>query len=127
MSTRAGADVASPPARTSVVSGSEPGEDDAPLPARWALRRALYGLDSAASSPGWQTAFLLVLAVALTVVGGAVLHHRTVQNSMHTNYEHDTSYSVRRLQYRHRTARPPSRSDRAAPEPLSRKRPRGAP
>lgn len=95
MSTRGGAGFAAPPARMS--TGSEPGEDGAPLRVRWALRRALYGLDSVASSPAWQTAFLLVLAVAITVTGGAVLHSKTVHNNMHTNEGHDTSYSVRGL------------------------------
>jgi hypothetical protein len=106
MSTRGGSDLASPPARMSV--SSEPGfsADGAPLRPRWALRRALYGLDSAASSPVWQTAFLLVLAVAICVTGGSVMHHRTVNNNMHNNYAHDTSYSVRqRLKYRRWTAR----------------------
>ena len=61
--------------------------------ARWALRRTLYGLDSAVSSPAWQTFFLLLLAFAITLSAGRVME--ATENSMHTNEAHDTSYSVR--------------------------------
>ena len=61
--------------------------------ARWALRRVLYGLDSAVSSPKWQTLLLLLLAFAITLSAGRVME--ATENSMHTNEAHDTSYSVR--------------------------------
>ena len=61
--------------------------------ASWAVRRALYGLDSAVSSPKWQTLFLLVLAFAICLSAGRVME--ATENSMHSNEAHDTSYSVR--------------------------------
>ena len=80
---------------------------------RWALRRALYGMDSVASSPSWQTAFLLVLAVAVTTVGGAVM--KRTHNDMHNNESHDTSYSVRAP-----APRAPERAGAAAPPHAAR-------
>lgn len=59
----------------------------------WALRRALYGLDTAASSPWYQCMGLLCLAVAITTAGGRLME--ATHNHMHTNEAGDTSYGVR--------------------------------
>ena len=61
---------------------------------RWALRRVIYALDSVASSPLWQGAFLFVLAIAICCAGAAAIG--AAANEMpHANEAHDTSYAVR--------------------------------
>lgn len=74
--------------------------------ARWALQRTLYGLDSAVSSPAWQTFFLLLLAFAITLSAGRIME--ATENSMHTNEAHDTSYSVRAQGTRMRPVKAPA-------------------
>ena len=66
--------------------------------ASWAVRRALYGLDSAVSSPKYQALLLLILAFAICLSAGRVME--ATDNSMHSNEAHDTSYSVRTLAVR---------------------------
>jgi hypothetical protein len=81
---------------------------------RWSFRRLVYGVDSAASSPAWQTlarrpartiaaygvadhslAAQGLLGLALVIVAASGRAVMGTGNHLHANYDRDTSLSVR--------------------------------